>query len=281
MDTNLILKQIDAAIERAGNRRHGSRLGAASIGDECKRKLWYKWRWAKPTFFPAQTLRIFERGNVEEARFVSYLRSIGCEVWTEDTNREQFGIADFNEHFAGRIDGVARKLPGLDPALPVLCEFKTHNDKWFKHLKANGLPTSQYKHFAQMQVYMYKLNLTLGLYMAVNKNDDELYLEFVPCQRGSGAIQIAKARLVIEAQRPPAKVNQSPSFFLCKMCDFRDVCHFGEQPEKNCRTCEFSAPVANAEWRCNWYGTIQTRQAQLDGCTGHQNKKGCFGKAAP
>lgn len=55
-------------------------LGASVIGDECHRKLWYQFRWVIKSDFDARMLRLFNRGHLEEERFIDYLRGIGCVV---------------------------------------------------------------------------------------------------------------------------------------------------------------------------------------------------------
>ena len=53
-------------------------LGASQIGKSCERALWYDFRWATPAHFPGRILRLFETGQLEEARLVKNLRRIGA-----------------------------------------------------------------------------------------------------------------------------------------------------------------------------------------------------------
>jgi len=54
-------------------------LGGSVIGGECLRKIWYDYRWVQEPVFSGRMHRLFQRGHLEEFRFVEYLRGMG---WT-------------------------------------------------------------------------------------------------------------------------------------------------------------------------------------------------------
>ena len=68
-------------------------LGASLIGGECSRALWYGFRWATKPKFSGRILRLFNRGHLEEARFISLLLMIGCTVYQQDEKGNQFRIS--------------------------------------------------------------------------------------------------------------------------------------------------------------------------------------------
>src|SRR5205823_6534586 len=88
-----------------GSRRE--HLGASELGDVCARRLYYKFRWFRDVQHSGRLSRLFNRGQLEEARFVEWLRAIGFQVWNVDENGKQFHIARSNLHLGGSIDGVA------------------------------------------------------------------------------------------------------------------------------------------------------------------------------
>lgn len=267
MKATLTLAAINERLEEAQEREHRNHLGASVIGKKCSREIWYGFRWSAKELFEGRMLRLFERGQLEENRFLGYLESIGCEVWPVDPKTgEQWRISDCGGHFGGSTDGVARGIPDLPPGTPFLSEFKTHNDKSFKAIVKEGLCQAKGEHFAQTQSYMYKMSLPWGLYCAVNKNDDDLHLELVQANPGFAATLIEKARYIINADVPPPRINSSPGFYLCRFCYFKDICHDKVAPEKNCRTCYFSQPVDGGQWRCNRYNCTLTREQQASGC---------------
>lgn len=231
-----------------------SHLGASQIGSKCARALWYGFHWATQTKFSGRVLRLFNRGHLEEARFIAMLLMIGVQVYQQDDKGEQYRITGVGGHFGGSGDGVGKGVPDLPPGLPCVLEFKTHGDKSFKELKKIGVREAKLEHFIQMQTYMRKMNLTAALYMAVNKNDDELYAEIVLLDIATADSFIDRGRKIInivELQQPlPKKLNPSPGWVDCQWCDHRPVCHLGVAPDRNCRTCEFSVPKEEGGWWC-------------------------------
>ena len=59
---------------------HRNHLGASLIGNECKRYLWFVFRWCLQEPTTGRKQRLFNRGHREEERFLEWLRGIGCEV---------------------------------------------------------------------------------------------------------------------------------------------------------------------------------------------------------
>lgn len=225
-------------------------LGASVIGRECARELWYSFRWTTLKKFDGRMLRLFNRGHLEEPRFIAMLLMIGCQVWPTDADGTQIRISGHKGHFGGSLDGVAQGIPDL-PDIPVLTEFKTHSEKSFLKLKDDGVMSAKWEHFVQMQMYMGKMTLTWALYAAVNKNTDELHLELVQFDRAQYERYLDRSVKLIEAKEPPPKINESPGWFKCKFCDHADVCHGAGIPARNCRTCVYSQPVDNGKWLCH------------------------------
>ena len=258
MDANDIVRLIDTAMETEAAaeppfRRH---LGGSMIGRPCERELWYQFRWTKAGSHRGRMLRLFNRGHREEERFVGYLEKIGVKVRAFDENGQQWRILDVDGHFGGSLDGLATNVPMIDPNEEILLEFKTHNTKSFVGLRTDGVRRAKPSHWAQMQVYMYKRQLRLALYMAVNKNDDDLHCEWVLCEPEEGARLIEKAERIIRAPKPPLRISDSPMWFECKFCDFKGPCHMGEPLRKSCRTCVNSEPVADGQWACRLWKAI-------------------------
>lgn len=226
-----------------------SHLGASLIGRECARELWYSFHWTTAPTFEGRMLRLFNRGHLEEPRMVALLRLIGCTVWQLDENGKQFRVSGYKGHFGGSMDGVVLGLPEM-PDEPALAEFKTHNDKSFQKLKGDGVREAKLEHYVQMQIYMGKNALRWALYMAVNKNDDDLYAELVAFDRETFERFDQRAAGIIDAQEAPPRISESPGWYKCKICPFAPVCHGAALPDVNCRTCRWSTPVEGGKWVC-------------------------------
>lgn len=245
-------------------------LGASQLGAECERATWYGYRWVKPSSFGGRMLRLFETGHLAEIRFAGDLEAVGINVNTIDPNTgEQFRAVALEQHFSGSMDGIATGIDEKDPDKKYILEFKTHNEKSFNLLVKVGVENSKWQHYVQMQVYMGLFDIHQALYLAVNKNNDELYSEIVEFNREKFNLFMEKAKRIIVTSEPPAKLNNSPSFFKCKMCDYKDICHNGSSAAVNCRTCVHSGPAKGGMWKCRKYNRVLDVDMQAKGCPDH------------
>lgn len=243
-----------------------SHMGASLIGGECSRAIWYGFRWATKPKFSGRILRLFNRGHLEEARFISLLLMINCQVYQQDANGNQYRISDAGGHFGGSTDGIVVGIPDLPAGMPCLTEFKTHGEKSFAELKKSGVKKAKHEHYVQMQIYMRKLGLTVALYMAVNKNTDEIWAEIVLLDSMCADFYLDRGITLVFLDQPPKKLHDSPGFFTCKFCDHKPLCHMGGEPERNCRTCEYSYPENNGTWVCSRHDAAIPKEIQLTGC---------------
>jgi len=251
-------------------------LGASIIGHECDRYLWYDFNDCVQENFPGRLYRLFETGHLQEGRMVRDLRSIGVTVHDVDDKGEQFGMSDVSGHFSGHMDGCCLGIPEAPKTWHVF-EGKTHNDKYFKILKKKGVKVGFFKHYAQMQMYMHKTSMKRALYMAVNKNTDELYTERIHYSGRESNELIAKARRIILARHAPERCVSKPGTFTCRFCPASDLC-WGESlkalpvPYISCRQCCHSTPETDTDhgrWSCNYTGATISREKQLEACPHH------------
>ena len=193
-----------------GNRPH---LGASLIGRSCERQLWLTFRWVDSKKFHGRMLRLFETGQLEEARLVANLRRIGVEVHEVTPDGKQWRVSALGGHFGGSLDGAALGLPEAPKTWHVL-EFKTHNDKSFSALARDGVQKAKPEHYAQMLTYMGLTGMERAMYMAVNKNDDTIYTERVEFDPVEFAKIMARAERVINATEPPLRCSNDPSWWV-------------------------------------------------------------------
>lgn len=227
-------------------------LGASIIGKECKRALWYDFRWASREQFDGRMYRLFQSGFAAEPRFIADLRAIGVEVHDVDPSTgRQFGFSEHGGHMKGHMDGAARLIPGGGKKWHVV-EFKTHSAKSFADLKKLGVARSKPQHYDQMTWYMGKTGMDRALYLAVNKDSDELYAERLQFDKVRFEQIQTKAESIIFSMEPPAKLSDDPSFYICKFCAHSDVCHGNQVPAMSCRTCCYATPEREGEarWSC-------------------------------
>jgi hypothetical protein len=259
---------IFAGYERDANEGFRTHLGASLIGKACERALWYDFRWTTKAKFPGRVLRLFETGNREEERLVRNLRRTGATVVEVDPQSgRQFRVAAHGGHFGGSLDAVAINLIEAPKTWHVV-EFKTHAQKSFTDLAANKVRESKPQHYAQMQVYMLLTEISRAIYLAVNKNTDDLYVERIELDKAFAAQLLEKAGRIIFAQNPPARINEDPAWYQCRFCDHADMCHGKQAAEINCRTCLHATPI-DGGWQCARHNKSLSEADQRTACERH------------
>jgi hypothetical protein len=220
-------------------------LGMSQLGHKCSRYLWYYFRWAATSSHDARRERIFRRGDLEEPRIYSYLKSIGIDiVHTQEAHY------DCNGHLSGHTDGIIDNVPDL-PGLCLL-EIKTMSEKYFKQLEKNGVKQAKPEYYCQVQTYMYYSNVKYALHITVNKNTEDLYIEIIEFNEADAQALVTRAADIINSEQPPPKVSQDPSYYMCGWCDFKAQCHEMAPYERTCRTCIHATPSEDRYWRCDF-----------------------------
>ena len=248
-----------------------SHLGASQIGKPCTRLLWYGWRWAFPRSFSSRILRLFNRGHQEEARFLAMLEMIGVRLHQPDSGGQE-RISDHGGHFGSALDGVLWGVPDC-PGEWILGEFKTHNTKSFCDLAHKGVQVSKPEHYAQMQTCMARRGIYKTLYLAVNKNDDDIFGQIVDYDQPVASSFLMRAKDIIVANDPPPRISNDPSHKDCTYCDAHKRCHFPSMtmPPKHCRSCRHSvADVSSGTWGCNFKNIMLDKADQMQGCNSHE-----------
>ena len=266
-------KDIDEWCKQAFDDGPRTHLGASIIGNECDRATWYTFRWFKHKIHSARMYRLFQDGHWYEERFIEMLRGIGCQVHQVTEDGEQHHIYAVQGHFGGSTDGAAT-LPeryGLIATLgEFLLEFKTINTSGFSSF--HDVQHSKPQHWGQMCVYGVKRGLRYAIYIIVNKNDSDMYIEVAELDWELGNRLIQKGEHIIYSTFAPPKLSQNPSDYRCKMCDYHKLCQMREvAPDVNCRSCKHSSPIDNKEWYCNqWNSVIPSKQAMIKGCQAYE-----------
>lgn len=265
-------KAILAWYENNHNDDHRPHLGASIIGRPCSRQIWYSWRWAAKKKVPGRLAKLFERGHLEEPVMAKALRGIGVDLHTEQPDGSQWSVSMLGGHFGGSMDGVGLGFPD-GPKTWAIWENKTSNTKGFNAMVQSGVKQTKPEHYSQMTVYMGATNMSRAMYTMVCKETDDVYSEWVHFNKEHYEQLLAKAEIIIRSPEPPAGVSKDPSYYLCKMCDFADICHAEKPPEANCRTCMHSTPELDGtggRWSCaKWQADIPL-EAQRVGCDGHR-----------
>lgn len=259
---------IFAAYEEDADDGFRAHLGASLIGKECERALWYDFRWTTVARHPGRLLRLFETGQLEEARIVRNLRRTGATVLEVDPDTgRQWRVQAHGGHFGGSLDAVALNLREAPKTWHVL-EFKTHAAKSFVDLVAKGVQKSKPQHYAQMQIYLRLTGMTRAMYLAVNKDNDDLYVERVEVDGEFADRLLAKAGRTIFAAQPPERISDDPAWYQCRLCSHAGICRHEVPAAVNCRTCLGSTPVEGG-WQCEREQRAIPESEQRGGCSLH------------
>lgn len=252
--------------------KHREHLGASAIGEKCRRKLWYGFRWVKLGEAEGRMRRLWQRGHDEEDKIDKLLSWMGFFVREIDPHTsKQYKFSELNGHYGGSGDGIALLPWFRDESQRILVEKKTFGVKYFSPLKTKGMKEATPKYWAQQCSYGAAFKLRYGLFIAVCKDTDEIYYELNQLDWNFAAELQNKAKDVITAELPPEKISNDPNYFECKWCSFVDVCHWGEAVEKNCRSCKNSKPVESGAWRCSHWNAIIPSDAIAKGCDAHSS----------
>jgi hypothetical protein len=247
---NTLIARIDRAHEEQQEppRPH---MGASQLGHHCDRWLWLSFRWAVMPKFPGRILRLFRRGQNEEATIVADLKAAGVDIRANGNEQQRIS---FGCHIGGSVDGIIESGVPEAPNKRHIAEFKTHSKKSFDEVEAKGVQESKPMHYVQMQLYMHGTEIDRALYVAVCKDDDRLYIERVRYDAEVAVWALNRGRRIVTSPRMPEPCQgASPSWYQCKFCDGFDICHGSNQikPDAvNCRTCAHSTALESGVWHC-------------------------------
>jgi len=160
--------------------------------------------------------------------------------------------------------------------------------RWWQ-VKNQGVAKAQPTHYAQMQLYMglsrakhdngkpihvmWGLGepLSLGLYVAYNTDTSAIYVEQIEYDEEFARDLYRRTMEIILADEPPERIAKSAKYPPCSWCEFKDVCHHGEPPERLCSTC-IHFKVCPPGKQYNNYGK---RSVQICTLHGHNAKDPC------
>lgn len=266
-----VLEDIDNYCVRTYDGGHRKHLGGSAIGDPCKRKLWYVFRWCFREETDGRKQRLFNRGHREEERFIEWLEGIGAKVYAwkkppiyDSSGKiieegEQYRVSAVMGHFGGSLDSIIILPERYRINEPVLGEFKTNKTgAAFNKLCEEGMSIHKPQHWTQTCTYGSdpNYNLKYCLYFCINKNDDSLHVEIVKLDHKLGRNMRLKAEQIILSQVAPIRLSDNPTYRECTWCGAFEICHKGALPECNCRSCINAFPVENKQWLCSFYNSI-------------------------
>lgn len=256
-------------------------LGMSGLGSECIAKIWYGFRFASESKITPRVKRIFERGDLEEARIIRDLRGIGAEVFrregenkiemTGNPEEEQEEIVGFAGHAKGHPDGRCLGLPEA-PKTEHLLEMKTMKDSSYNDLYElrqqhgeQALQRHSAAYWGQVHRYMGAMDLKRALYVVTNKDNEARQYFRIKFDKEYYEELLQKERIVI-TQELPFRASFKSDFYQCGWCNHYNVCHFKKAPQRNCRTCKKVNILDDGKWECGIGEHELTLENQLKAC---------------
>lgn len=256
MTTNLA-ERVRAGIDRAtvSAPRYSWRLKPSSLGGECTAKIWYAWRWVKKTAPEPRFNRIFGTGHAFEAPIMDWLRNDGWTVLDKDpakigTKFEQWNVKALNGHLSAYLD-AAGSHPEYTSGLWVNLEAKSYKKSRFNQLVSKkNVKVVDYEYYVQACIYCYLMDLAFTVLVAVCKDDCEVHVDVIPRDDATAIRALQLAESVATSRIRPGRIAQSAAFHACQRCEYKGVCHLGDKPDVNCRSCLNCVPADGGKFYC-------------------------------
>ena len=249
-------------------------IGYSGLNAPCHRATWYGFRWVEYRRIRPQAKRIFERGDIEEARIVRDLKAAGMDVFhmiegekieaTGAIGEKQEEIIGVGGHVRGHPDGRVLLVPGAEKTEHLL-EIKTMKDKKFRDFLKHGIEKVHPVYWGQMHSYMGKMKLKRCLFCVTNKDNEERVFKRYKYDHDVFKDMEAIAVDILTTEIPPDRIGES-TWYECKFCNFKDVCHHSKPVLENCRTCQNGVIDDFGVWRCELTNQVLSLKEQFDGC---------------
>ena len=196
-------------------------IGASSIGEPCLRKLYYQYTGVKGEPLSNKQLRTLTIGKRLESMLLDLLEDAELDIERPQDYNDNLAVSDKEvPNFKGHLDGLWITIDKVS-----VLEIKTARDSSFRIFSKNGLMKWQPVYYAQVQSYMGMTGLDQAYVIALNKDTSEIHDEKVDFDPSYYGMLKTKASHIINMEKEPTKINESPLFYMCRLCKFRNVCH--------------------------------------------------------
>lgn len=216
--TGELTKIVDDYLQTRGDSEIRKYIGASSIGHPCARKIWYGYTGVIGAPNEPQIQRTFDIGHKLEGLMLDYLEAAGLDIMRS----KDFTSLRDNELFElqGHCDAIWYKENS-----ECILEIKTARDSSFNVFVKHGLLKWYPIYYAQVQCYMGMSGIHEAYVIAINKDTSKMHDEHVVFDAPYYEHLKSKAERIIAHDEPPARINQNPCYFTCRMCNYKELCH--------------------------------------------------------
>lgn len=277
---NQTMAAIDEAMESEQDTSTRPYLGMSGLGQSCAKKTWFDFRWATPKRMKASSIKAIQDGFAGEDVMAKRLRLVsGVSLLTANPNTgEQFGFVSEDGHVKGHMDGAIIGILEA-PKTWHVWEHKQVNETKFNKLQnlvselgeKEALQKWDETYYGQAQCYMGFSGMHRHFLTVASPGGRAFISVRTEFKKEKFDFLMDKANRIVNAATPPDGISADPTYYECKWCDHKELCHGSAAPVPTCRSCAHSTPVAGGEWECHYYAAvIPTVEAQKAGCEQHR-----------
>ncbi len=216
-----LVKIINDAILNQCEDEHRKYIGASQIGRPCGRETWYRYHGIAGTPISAKLRTTFEIGHRLESMLLDYIEMSGIDVERpSESNNYLFCQDPEILVFQGHMDAILNKDYVLD--------IKTAKNSSFNQFTEHGLKKWSPAYYSQMQSYMGMTGLHEAVLLAINKDTSQMHEEWVEYDDYEYSQLRMRALAISSLDEPPARINVNPIYYVCRMCQFKTICHRGD-----------------------------------------------------
>ncbi len=205
-------------LRRSGRDKTAIRM---SESGDCARRIGYNLLGYAAEPHAERLLGIFAAGHFFEQLVLAGMRTAGLQVVSHTPDGQQFEAVGFDPPMIGHFDGRV-----LINDVISLVEIKSANTSRFSTMVAKGVGRSDPKYYAQMQSYMHHDSLEQAFYVAINKDNSDVYTEVVPYDSEFMDVLLIRLRLIWSITRQG--LLPEPEFpkasYTCQSCPFTGHC---------------------------------------------------------
>lgn len=217
-----LIKIIDTAIINQPPDPIRPYIGASSIGNDCKRAIWYSYHNIACAPYTAKQKRTFEIGKRLEDMVLDYIELAGFKLVRGKPGTPGIPCQDEElEFFSGHMDGLLY----LSDTHIVALELKTAKESEFKKFVNDGVKAWKPSYYAQVQSYMGMKKLQHAVIFVICKNTSAWHCEWIEYDDIFFHELRIKAAMIAETIEPPDKINNNPCYYICQMCKYKEHCH--------------------------------------------------------
>jgi len=270
---------------------------SSGLGAECLRQLVYQFWWSSQETFQASTLMNFEDGHrTEDLTNRRFMATPGIDLRPAAPDGRQWAVSSLSGHLRGHLDGLILGLLEAPKTWHVY-EVKCVSDTRLKKLQRLILKDEKAAlqewspiYYTQAQLYMGLTKLKRHYLVCCSAGGRQMISVRTNFNKEHFEAALDKARSIIEASELPPRISEDPDYFICKWCQFSELCHDQKTAKMNCRTCAHSTAVLDPEtndtkefgiWRCEFHNKKLGFKDQRKGCPKHLFKPDLISWATP